>query len=217
MFYAEGDSAAREGGRDQAGYHPAPGPAPRGRSRGVVEKALGAKRTDELAIMWDNLPPLRPTALWRDIDKPEYALSWNSGQGPRRPGGVRGGAALFAGHPRRGGRGRPSRRRPPGRQRSRLPGPAGADRRGRARLDAGEPAPTIDYTDEEQEVWRTVCRELGPKYERYARPRLPRRLRRASACWRTTSRAARGGQRLARAAQPVSATCPPCRRACAAR
>jgi phenylalanine-4-hydroxylase len=32
----------------------------------------------------------------------------------------------------------------------------------------GEPAPTIDYTEEEQNVWRTVCRELAPKYERYA-------------------------------------------------
>src|SRR3954447_12461401 len=32
----------------------------------------------------------------------------------------------------------------------------------------GEPAPTIEYTEEEQNVWRTVCRELAPKYERYA-------------------------------------------------
>ena len=32
----------------------------------------------------------------------------------------------------------------------------------------GEPAPTIDYTEEEQNVWRTVTRELAPRYERYA-------------------------------------------------
>jgi phenylalanine-4-hydroxylase len=32
----------------------------------------------------------------------------------------------------------------------------------------GEPTPHIDYTESEQEVWRTVCRELWPKYERYA-------------------------------------------------
>jgi phenylalanine-4-hydroxylase len=32
----------------------------------------------------------------------------------------------------------------------------------------GDPAPTIDYTEDEQNVWRTVCRELGPKHERYA-------------------------------------------------
>lgn len=32
----------------------------------------------------------------------------------------------------------------------------------------GEPSPRIEYTDAEQHVWRTVCRELAPKYERYA-------------------------------------------------
>jgi phenylalanine-4-hydroxylase len=33
---------------------------------------------------------------------------------------------------------------------------------------AGDPAPTIDYTEDEEHVWRTVCRELGAKHERYA-------------------------------------------------
>ena len=32
----------------------------------------------------------------------------------------------------------------------------------------GEPAPPIDYTDAEQEVWRTVCREIAPRHDRYA-------------------------------------------------
>ncbi len=32
----------------------------------------------------------------------------------------------------------------------------------------GDPLPRIDYTEAEQEVWRTVCRELWPKHERYA-------------------------------------------------
>jgi phenylalanine-4-hydroxylase len=32
----------------------------------------------------------------------------------------------------------------------------------------GEPAPRIDYTDAEHEVWRTVCRELAAKHDRYA-------------------------------------------------
>ncbi len=32
----------------------------------------------------------------------------------------------------------------------------------------GEPAPVIGYTEAEHEVWRTVCRELAPKHERYA-------------------------------------------------
>src|SRR3954447_26920792 len=32
----------------------------------------------------------------------------------------------------------------------------------------GEPPPQIDYTDAEQEVWRTVCREIAPRHRRYA-------------------------------------------------
>jgi phenylalanine-4-hydroxylase len=36
------------------------------------------------------------------------------------------------------------------------------------RWQPGQPAPTIEYTEEEQNVWRTVCRELAPKYDRYA-------------------------------------------------
>jgi homogentisate 1,2-dioxygenase len=76
MFYAEGDYAARKG--VEIGcitLHPSG--LPHGPQPGAVEKALGANRTDELAIMWDTFRPLRLTALWREIDKPEYALSWN--------------------------------------------------------------------------------------------------------------------------------------------
>jgi len=36
------------------------------------------------------------------------------------------------------------------------------------RWRAGEPSPRITYSADEQEVWRTVCRELFPKYDRYA-------------------------------------------------
>jgi phenylalanine-4-hydroxylase len=32
----------------------------------------------------------------------------------------------------------------------------------------GEPIPQIEYTEEEQEVWRTVQRELAPKHAKYA-------------------------------------------------
>jgi phenylalanine-4-hydroxylase len=32
----------------------------------------------------------------------------------------------------------------------------------------GEPSPTIDYTDDEQAVWRTVCEHLAPLHERLA-------------------------------------------------
>jgi phenylalanine-4-hydroxylase len=32
----------------------------------------------------------------------------------------------------------------------------------------GQPIPQVEYTEEEQEVWRTVCRELAAKHERLA-------------------------------------------------
>jgi phenylalanine-4-hydroxylase len=32
----------------------------------------------------------------------------------------------------------------------------------------GEPSPKIDYDDDEQQVWRIVCRELAPLHERFA-------------------------------------------------
>jgi phenylalanine-4-hydroxylase len=34
--------------------------------------------------------------------------------------------------------------------------------------EPGRPVPRIDYAESEHEVWRTVCRELAPKHERYA-------------------------------------------------
>src|SRR6476661_4519681 len=47
------------------------------------------------------------------------------------------------------------------------------DRRNRiahASMDwhTGDPVPVIEYTDAENEVWRTVCRELPPKHAKYA-------------------------------------------------
>ncbi|HKF80084.1 MAG TPA: homogentisate 1,2-dioxygenase [Thermoleophilaceae bacterium] len=76
MFYAEGDYAARKG-VDVGCITLHPSGLPHGPQPGAVEKALGAKRTDELAVMWDTFRPLRLASLWREVDKPEYALSWN--------------------------------------------------------------------------------------------------------------------------------------------
>ena len=76
MFYAEGDYAARKGVEvGSITLHPSG--LPHGPQPGAVEKALGSKSTDELAIMWDTFRPLQLSTLWRDHDKPEYALSWN--------------------------------------------------------------------------------------------------------------------------------------------
>ena len=32
----------------------------------------------------------------------------------------------------------------------------------------GDPLPDVDYTETEHEVWRTVCREIAPKHDRFA-------------------------------------------------
>ena len=48
---------------------------------GLVEASLGAKRTEELAVMWDTFKPLRLTTLARDTDQPDYALSWYEPEG----------------------------------------------------------------------------------------------------------------------------------------
>ena len=44
---------------------------------GAVEKALGAKSTSELAVMWDTFRPLNLTTAWQAVDNPSYAYSWN--------------------------------------------------------------------------------------------------------------------------------------------
>jgi homogentisate 1,2-dioxygenase len=76
MFYAAGDYAARKG-VDVGCLTLHPSGLPHGPQPGTVERALGAKETTELAVMWDTFRPLRLAALWRDHDKPEYAYSWN--------------------------------------------------------------------------------------------------------------------------------------------
>jgi homogentisate 1,2-dioxygenase len=76
MFYADGDYAARKG-VDVGCITLHPSGLPHGPQPGTVEKALGASRTNELAVMWDTFRPLRLTTLWREHDNPEYAYSWN--------------------------------------------------------------------------------------------------------------------------------------------
>src|SRR5918998_5943388 len=53
-----------------------PSGLPHGPQPGLVEKSLGAKRTEELAVMWDTFRPLKLTPLSRELDQPDYALSW---------------------------------------------------------------------------------------------------------------------------------------------
>jgi homogentisate 1,2-dioxygenase len=79
MFYAAGDYAARKG-VDVGCLTLHPSGLPHGPQPGAVEKALGAKSTNELAVMWDTFRPLHLAALWREHDDPSYAYSWNPGR-----------------------------------------------------------------------------------------------------------------------------------------
>ena len=87
MFYAEGDYAARKG-VDIGCVTLHPSGLPHGPQPGTVEQALGAKATNELAVMWDTFRPLTLTPLWREHDDPDYAYSWNPERLGRDPRGV---------------------------------------------------------------------------------------------------------------------------------
>jgi homogentisate 1,2-dioxygenase len=76
MFYAAGDYGARKG-VDVGCITLHPSGLPHGPQPGAVEAALGAHRTNELAVMWDTFRPLRLSTVWQEHDKPDYAYSWN--------------------------------------------------------------------------------------------------------------------------------------------
>ena len=76
MFYSAGDYAARKG-VDIGCLTLHPSGLPHGPQPGAVERSLGMKETNELAVMCDTFRPLRVTTLARDLDDPGYAFSWN--------------------------------------------------------------------------------------------------------------------------------------------
>jgi len=75
IYYVSGEFGSRKG--IEAGsitVHPSG--LPHGPQPGLVEKSLGMRRTEELAVMWDTFKPLRLTELAADFDQPDYAYSW---------------------------------------------------------------------------------------------------------------------------------------------
>jgi homogentisate 1,2-dioxygenase len=77
MYYVDGEYGARRGvGIGSITLHPSG--LPHGPQPGLVEKALGAKETNELAVMCDTFRPLKLTTLARDLDDPAYAYSWRT-------------------------------------------------------------------------------------------------------------------------------------------
>jgi homogentisate 1,2-dioxygenase len=81
LFYVAGDFMSRKGSGVQQGsvtLHPAGfihGPQP-----GSVEAAMGASRTDEVAIMLDTFKPLLLGPAARATEQTEYAWSWARGE-----------------------------------------------------------------------------------------------------------------------------------------
>jgi homogentisate 1,2-dioxygenase len=75
IYYVSGQFGSRRGvGVGSITLHPSG--LPHGPQPGLVERSLGTRRTEELAVMCDTFRPLRLSALARALDDPGYALSW---------------------------------------------------------------------------------------------------------------------------------------------
>ena len=75
IYYVSGEFGSRKG-IESGSITVHPSGLPHGPQPGLVEKALGARRTEELAVMWDTFRPLKLTPLARTLDDPAYAYSW---------------------------------------------------------------------------------------------------------------------------------------------
>lgn len=75
LYYVAGDFMSRKNvTRGMLTLHPAG--IPHGPAPGSVEKSIGAKETEELAVMVDTFRPLHLTQTALDIENDNYALSW---------------------------------------------------------------------------------------------------------------------------------------------
>jgi homogentisate 1,2-dioxygenase len=78
IFYVDGNFTSRRGvGPASVTLHPVG--VPHGPHPGRYEGSIGAKRTDELAVMFDTFSPLLPTAHARSVEDPGYSQSWVGG------------------------------------------------------------------------------------------------------------------------------------------
>jgi homogentisate 1,2-dioxygenase len=75
IYYVDGQFGSRRG-VDVGALTLHPSGLPHGPQPGLVEKALGATETEELAVMCDTFRPLRLAPLAQELDDPSYALSW---------------------------------------------------------------------------------------------------------------------------------------------
>ena len=87
LYYVEGNYKARKG-IEVGSITAHPQGIPHGPHPGTIEKSLGAKFTNELAVMCDTFRPLYPTKAALDLDDSKYPDSWQgehfSPGGPKR-------------------------------------------------------------------------------------------------------------------------------------
>ncbi|MDZ4723784.1 MAG: homogentisate 1,2-dioxygenase [candidate division Zixibacteria bacterium] len=75
LYYVEGDFMSRKGVKEGSiTLHP--GGMPHGPQPGKTEESIGARETNEYALMIDTYAPLRPTINVRDTLDRDYAQSW---------------------------------------------------------------------------------------------------------------------------------------------
>jgi homogentisate 1,2-dioxygenase len=75
LYYAEGEFMSRKG-IDRGSFTLHMGGLPHGPHPGTVEKSIGAKATEELAVMLDTFRPLFVTTQGLEYVDPNYPLSW---------------------------------------------------------------------------------------------------------------------------------------------
>ncbi len=76
LFYAEGNFMSRRG-IDRGSFTLHPGGLPHGPHPGTVEKSIGAKETNEYAVMVDTFRPLYLTEDALQYVDEDYPMSWN--------------------------------------------------------------------------------------------------------------------------------------------
>lgn len=75
LYYVDGDFMSRKH-VEQGMFTLHPGGIPHGPHPGTVEKSIGAKQTQELAVMVDTFRPLLMTDYAASIEEPSYYQSW---------------------------------------------------------------------------------------------------------------------------------------------
>lgn len=76
LYYAEGNFMSRKG-IERGSFTLHPGGLPHGPHPGTVEKSIGAKATEELAVMIDTFRPLHPTEDALGFLDGDYPTSWS--------------------------------------------------------------------------------------------------------------------------------------------